>query len=205
MIITWLGHACFAIEEEDYRVILDPYAPGSVPGLASLAEAADLVLCSHGHSDHNAAEEISLRTGDVNPFTITCLDTWHDDKEGALRGTNKITILEANGVKVVHMGDIGCPLTEDQLAAVKGADVLLIPIGGYYTIGPKEADEMADAIGARITVPMHYRSKSFGYPVIGTVDEFTRFRTHVRKAGITIDPADYPEPVTLLMRPKYAH
>ena len=81
-------------------------------------------------------------------------------------------ILRAEGVTLVHCGDLGHELSEKQFAAVKGCDALLIPVGGYYTIDAKTAKKVADAIAPRVLVPMHYRFGAHGYPEIGTLDEF---------------------------------
>ena len=88
MKITWLGHSCFTVESQGYKIVLDPYKDGSVPGLAPVREEADLVLCSHGHGDHCGTECVSLRQGTPSPFTAETIDTWHDNKKGALRGPN---------------------------------------------------------------------------------------------------------------------
>lgn len=93
MKITWLGHSCFTVESQGYRIVLDPYKDGSVPGLAPVRVEADQVLCSHGHGDHCGTEGVSLRQGRPSPFTVETINTWHDDKEGALRGPNTIHVL----------------------------------------------------------------------------------------------------------------
>ena len=129
MKITWLGHACFKIEKNGFEIVLDPYAPGSVPGYKDIRESADLVLCSHEHGDHCAKEEVELKKGKENPFTVSIIDSWHDDRQGALRGANRITVLDDGEIRAVHMGDIGCALNDRQLSALKGADVLMIQIG----------------------------------------------------------------------------
>lgn len=203
MKLTWFGHSCFAAEEKGFKVIMDPYKPGSVPGLKPLRESADLVLCSHGHSDHNAAEQIALRTGGSNPFIVTQMESFHDDRRGALRGMNRILILKGE-IKLVHMGDIGCSLRESQLELLRGADVLLIPVGGFYTIDAAQASAMADQIGARIVVPMHYRSSSFGYKEIGTLDAFTSLRSDtVFHDGPVLEIGPDTPAQTAVLRPLY--
>lgn len=184
--LRWLGHSCFRVEAEGFAVILDPFAPGSVPGCADLHETADLVLCSHDHGDHNCREAVALREGSrKNPFTVSTLSSFHDDQNGALRGKNTITILEAEGVRVAHMGDIGCMPSQMALDRLHGIDALLLPVGGHYTVGPQEAKAIVDAVEPRVTIPMHYRSDSFGYDVIGPVEDFlalcdavTRYNTN---------------------------
>ena len=151
MNIIWLGHSCFVVESAGWRVVLDPYYVETYPALHIEADEA---LCSHGHRDHAFLEAVTLSGCDKSesPFTVETVSTFHDDKKGSLRGENAIHILRAEGMTLVHCGDLGHELSEKQLAAVKGCDALLIPVGGL--------------------VPMHYRFGAHGYPEIGTLDEF---------------------------------
>lgn len=138
MNITWLGHSCFVVESAGWRVVLDPYYVETYPALHIEADEA---LCSHGHRDHDFLEAVTLlgRDKSESPFTVETVSTFHDDKKGSLRGENAIHILRAEGMTLVHCGDLGHELNEEQLAAVKGCDALLIPVGGYYTIDAKTA------------------------------------------------------------------
>lgn len=171
MKLTWYGHSCFKLESADGSVVFDPYAPGSVPGWELPALSADLVICSHGHRDHGWAQGVAL-TGGSFSGKLTQIPSFHDDKGGALRGSNTITLVESEGLRVVHMGDIGCALTAEQIAALGRVDVLLLPVGGHYTVDADGAWEIARALKAAVVVPMHYRSATFGYDVIGTLDPF---------------------------------
>lgn len=170
--IRWLGHACFQIEKGAYSAVLDPFAPGSVPGFRDIDASANLVLCSHGHHDHNYTAAVTLLPEAKNPFTVTKIETFHDDQNGAQRGLNTIHVLEADGVRIVHFGDLGCALTDEQAALLDGADVILIPIGGFYTIDAKQAKTVADKIHAKVVIPMHYRTERFGLKPTGTLTEF---------------------------------
>ncbi len=171
MKITWHGHACFTIETDAGSAVLDPYAPGSVPGLRLPGLCADEVICSHDHSDHNAAGEIRL-TGKTPTYAKTLIPCFHDNRRGALRGDNRITLIEAEGLRVAHMGDIGHELSQEQIAAIERVDVLMIPVGGFYTIDGGTAARMARALGAGVIIPMHYRGAGFGYDVLATVEPF---------------------------------
>ena len=130
MKLTWYGHACFLAETAAGSVVFDPYAPGSVPGLTLPPLRADAVVCSHGHRDHAHAAGVTL-SGRKPDFTIRAIPSFHDDRSGTLRGENRIHVLEADGLRLVHMGDLGHMLSEEQLAAVGKPDVLLIPVGGH--------------------------------------------------------------------------
>lgn len=201
MKLTWYGHSCFLLETAEGSLVFDPYAPGSVPGLRLPELTADLVLCSHGHSDHGAADEVRL-SGKTPAFTVTKIASFHDGLGGKLRGENTIHVVEAEGLRAAHLGDLGHMLDQGQLAALGQLDLLLIPVGGHYTIGAKEAAELAKEIGARVTVPMHYRGRGFGYPVIGRVEDFTKRMQNVRVVDTnTFDLAQTPDGVVVLRCP----
>ena len=170
MTVTWLGHACFAIEHEGYRIVSDPWR--EVPGFGEIKTEADAVFCSHDHYDHAATETVTITSGDPSPFTVTEIPSFHDEVEGKKRGGNTIRIFAAGGLRVAHLGDLGHLLNDAALAALRGVDVLLIPIGGVYTIDPVDAKQLADAIGAAVTVPMHYRRGTLGFENIADVEEF---------------------------------
>ena len=155
MKITWLGHACFAVESEGWRIVLDPYTMDTYPPLHTYGNA---VFCSHGHADHNYAEAVELRRGGRDSFTVETVATFHDEKGGALRGGNLMHILRAEGLTVVHCGDLGHFPTEEQLAAITNADALLIPVGGFYTIDAKTAYDAVQAVRPRMVIPMHYKT-----------------------------------------------
>ena len=201
--ITWHGHSCFTISADGYDVVLDPYAPGSVPGLGDLSLTADMVLCSHEHSDHGFTDAVRIRTGGAeNPFQITKIDTFHDDASGSLRGTNRIHILETGGLKAVHLGDLGCMLNAMQIDQLKKPDILLIPVGGYYTINAAQAAQVVGKLSPRVTVPMHYRSDTFGYPVIGRLEEYTSRCNnviHYDTNVLTVDSSTRPQTAVLTM------
>ena len=194
MTITWCGHACFLLESGCGSIVFDPYAPGKVPGWKLPALRADLVVCSHGHDDHNYAAGIAP-TGGAFTGKILQIPTFHDDQGGALRGENTITLVEADGLRAVHMGDIGCPLTTEQIASLGHVDVLMIPVGGHYTVDAAQAWEITKALGAAIVIPMHYRGRGFGYDVIGTVEPFLKLAGNVKEIegmSYTVDLADAP-------------
>ena len=152
--------------------VFDPYADGKVPGLSPLSLTADAVFCSHGHDDHNAADRVTL-TGCEPGFTVEKVPCFHDEKLGLLRGRNTIHILSAEGLRVVHLGDLGHALKGAALDKVRGADALLLPVGGRYTIDAKTARAVADAVGARVVIPMHYRLGDMGFPVLQALTDYT--------------------------------
>ena len=179
MKLIWHGHSCFTVEAEGYTAVFDPYADGSVPGLAPLRLTADAVFCSHGHSDHGARELVTL-TGRPFPLQVETLATYHDDRMGLLRGKNTVHILHGEGMRVAHLGDLGHRPGKKVLEALAGVDALLIPVGGHFTIDAPTAKAVADAVGPRVVIPMHYRLGQMGYDVIGTLDAFTALCGDVR-------------------------
>lgn len=174
MQITWLGHSCFKIESEGYTIITDPYKDGSVPGYQNVRESANLVVCSHEHGDHSGRDCVSLLPEAKSPFTITQFHTYHDDTEGSQRGKTDMTIFDDGKCRAAHLGDLGCALTKEQIEGLKHLDVVMIPVGGFYTIDAKQAMEVVRQIEPKTVIPMHYRNPELGcgYPVIGTVEEF---------------------------------
>ena len=177
--IKWHGHSCFSVTADDYTIVLDPFADGSVPGLPDIRPEANTVLCSHYHSDHGCTDVVTVTEKTDSPFNILKIDTYHDDAQGTKRGENRIHILEAHGMRIVHFGDLGCMLTAAQIEILKKADALMIPVGGFYTIDAAQAKEIVSILSPKVVIPMHYRSDVFGYPVIGRLDEFTKYYNNV--------------------------
>ena len=171
--ITWLGHSCFKVESGGYSVVFDPYADGKVPGLKPLRIEADEVLCSHEHSDHNFREAVTLRNRNVaSPFRIQEISTYHDEKQGDLRGKSTIHILDDGVFRIAHMGDLGCELPKEQREMLKDLDVLMIPVGGYYTIDAAQARQLVEYVTPNVVIPMHDRGMGFGFDVLGSVNEY---------------------------------
>lgn len=173
--IKWHGHSCFSVTADNYTIVLDPFADGSVPGIGNIRPEANAVLCSHFHSDHGCTEVVTVAEKENSPFEILKIDTYHDDAQGTKRGENRIHILEVDGIRIVHFGDLGCMLTPEQADRLKKADVLMIPVGGFYTIDAAQAKEIVSILDPKVVIPMHYRSDTFGYPVIGKLEEFTKY------------------------------
>lgn len=181
MKLTWWGHACFHIEGEDGSLVFDPYAPGSVPGLCLPPLAADLIISSHSHRDHCCPEAVK-NTRRLPGFKVERIESFHDHHCGAHRGENTVSIIETEGLRLAHLGDLGHMPEGELLEKLRALDILLLPIGGHYTIGAKEAAELVKEIKPRLTIPMHYRGEGFGYDVIGPVEDFTALFENVRYA-----------------------
>lgn len=207
MKITWIGHSCFKIESKGYTVILDPYEDGSVEGLRPVREEADLVLCSHEHGDHNGRSCVSLRKGGDSPFMIEKIETYHDDRQGSMRGRNTIHIFDDGECRVAHFGDLGCALTPEQADKLRNLDVALIPVGGFFTIDAGQAHRLAEELRPGIVVPMHFRSGKFGFDVLGTVDEYTALCPQVQtESGSVLEVSENrkAEGQTVVLTPQNA-
>ena len=175
MKLTWYGHSCFMLESRAGTVVFDPYADGFPRGLKLPQLTADLVLCSHGHGDHNAEDKVTL-TGQQTDYTVETLCCFHDDVLG-------------------HM------LPPGQIKAIGHVDALLIPVGGFYTIDAKTARELADAIDAQLVIPMHYRGEDFGFDEIDTVEPFVKLSKNVEFAeGSSIELPDFGEPRKVVLK-----
>lgn len=185
--ITYLGHACFCLEADGYRTVIDPYVEGFPAGLPPLKVEAEAVYCSHQHDDHNYVKAVALQKTTVPaPYTVEEFVTPHDDQGGKLRGMNTVRIFDFGGIRVAHMGDVGRPLTEDEAAKLYGVDCLLIPVGGYYTIDAAQAKAMADQVRPRVLIPMHYRTEQSGFPEIALLEEFTKLYPQVNQGGSSL-------------------
>jgi len=183
MIITWQGHSCFKIQDkigpEGVTLATDPFSKET--GLKVPNFEADIVTISHDHFDHNNASALRGQ-----PFIINCageydfkgvliegIDSSHDDKNGAERGPNIIYRIEIDDISVAHLGDLGQALDNAQLEKLVGTDVLLIPVGGKYTLDAQKAVEVISQIEPRIIIPMHYKTKDLKID-IETVDKFIK-------------------------------
>ena len=171
MIIRWNGHSCFTVETAQGTVVLDPYAPDSVPGLPALDLKGDAVLCSHGHADHSAADQVTL-SGGTCAVAVEEIPCYHDKVQGAKRGPNTIRILAAEGMRVAHLGDLGHPLDLEQVEKLKKLDALMIPVGGFFTIDAAQAKEIVEELKPRVVIPMHYRGEGFGYDILAPLDDY---------------------------------
>ena len=200
MKITWYGHSCFLVETREGSAVFDPYEPGSIPGLRLPALTADAVICSHEHFDHNARSAVRL-TGREPAFALRRIDSWHDEVQGRKRGANTITVLEAEGLRLAHMGDLGHMLGKEQLEQLGAVDILLLPVGGFYTIGPETARELAKAIRPGILIPMHYRGAGFGFAELAPVEDFLSPAENVLRLDTNVlEPDKLTTPVTAVLR-----
>lgn len=201
MTLTWNGHSCFTFDTDQGTVVFDPYEPDYVPGLHLPTLSADTVLCSHEHNDHCYPQGV-LNTRRLPGYGVEVVETLHDDAGGSLRGHNKVHIIDVGGVRLAHLGDLGHVLTHEQVQQMGQIDVLLVPIGGYYTIDAQQAKRVCDLLQPRIIVPMHYRKGDMGFDLIAEPEAFLQmFDTVTVIDGHTLELNDAVSGVFLFARP----
>lgn len=177
--LTYHGHACFTLEYQGIRAVIDPYAWGMVPGQPELHLTANAVYCSHGHADHNFVQAGEVTETPSLPWTLQEFETSHDDCNGAKRGMNTVRIFRCGGIRVAHLGDLGCFPDEDLAGALEGVDALLIPVGGCYTINSQTAYQIIRQVNPTVAIPMHYRTDTTGFDEISHIDDFCKLWNHV--------------------------
>lgn len=182
MEISWLGHSCFLLEtSRGTRLITDPYESGGYGGAVGydpINLEADIVTVSHKHADHNNIQDfrdalIVSEAGEVSikDIEIKGMLSYHDKEKGKSRGENIIFTIRADGLKVVHFGDLG--EKDIDLTSFSDIDIAIVPVGGIFTIDAVEASQLLREIRPRITVPMHYKTSKLRFNIDG-VDKFLK-------------------------------
>ena len=173
MEIINLGHAAFLFNGKEVSFVVDPYMDESVPNLRFPRVSANYVFKSHNHSDHNAIDLVKIVPTDVE-LDYDTIVVAHDHHNGVRRGLNKIHIFHVDGLKLIHVGDLGCTPLDSVLDQLKGADVVLAPINGHFTIGSDELLRIANIIKPKLLIPMHYyiASNNSGYPDGNQIERF---------------------------------
>lgn len=210
MKIKFLGHAAFLItSEKGVRVITDPYKPGCYGGgikYNPITEEADIVTISHEHDDHNESKingnPVFVResgTRQVKGINISGYEVYHDKTSGKERGRDVIFNIEIDGVNVVHLGDLGHTLTESDAKKIGRVDILLIPVGGYFTIDSKDAEAIVNLLNPKVVIPMHFKTSKCEFP-IAPVEEFTKSKEIVKVDGeLDIKREMLPEKTTIYL------
>ena len=199
--LTWLGQSCFVLETATgTRLVMDPIPKGIGYDLPAGLKA-DVVTVSHEHPDHNNTAllvnkprvlrgltsdkkgwaKIDVKVKDV---AIRSVGVYHDDAMGADRGLNTVFLFEVGGLRIAHLGDLGHVLTDEQLSAIGAVDVLLVPVGGVYTIDGVQATRVVDQLRPRLVVlPMHYKTDVLTIKQLQGLDAFLEGKPNVRKDG----------------------
>jgi len=196
--IEWLGHSCFLVVGSRVRVVVDPFSSAANITYPRVKAVADLVLITHEHFDHNNAGAIG-----GTPTVVRGLGEWGSPisvkglaaSHGKGRGTTAVYVFRVDDLSFCHLGDLG-EIPDARLQnAIGSVDVLMIPVGGVYTIDHNGADEVLKLLNPRIALPMHYKTEFVGLS-LDPVSEFTRGKTNVRlekSNRITVDKGSLPE------------
>jgi L-ascorbate metabolism protein UlaG (beta-lactamase superfamily) len=191
MDITYLGHSSFKIKFKTATLITDPFDTKMV-GLKYSGIEGDIVTVSHEHPDHNATDNVvGIKKAIIGPgeyeiagVSVMGYKTYHDNKKGEERGKNTVYIIEAEGLRVAHMGDLGHTLSDSLLEEIGDIDVLILPVGGFYTIGAKEAVEIVNKIEPYFVIPMHYQTEGLTEDLnqkLSPVEDF------LKESGLTVE------------------
>ncbi len=209
MKIKWYGHASFLITSDDgVKIITDPYEPGAYDGgiaYKPIEDAADIVTVSHDHADHNYVQGIKGNPAvvkgpgshEAGGISFKGYATFHDPSEGAERGENTMFVFTVDGVTVCHAGDLGHVLKAADAEALGSIDVLLLPIGGVFTLDPGEATEVMNLLKPKVLIPMHFKTPACGFP-IADVAEFLEGKSSVERVGtpeISLSKDSLPHPI----------
>ena len=189
MDITYLGHSSFKIKTKTATVVTDPFDPNMV-GFKYPATDADIVTISHKHEDHNFIEKITnikkVVDGpgeyEISGVSIIGYPSYHDAKGGEERGKNTIYVFEAEGLKIAHLGDLGHSLSDDLISEMGSIDILMVPVGGTYTLGPKEATGVVNKIDPYFIIPMHYKAEGINESEFGDIEPKETFLKEMDKA-----------------------
>jgi L-ascorbate metabolism protein UlaG (beta-lactamase superfamily) len=189
MKVKWLGHASFLItSDKGTRIITDPYAPNERLMYGEIKETADVVTVSHDHFDHNNVSAVGGKAqvyrgpapAEIKGVKFSGVATYHDDKQGKERGNNVIVCMEIDGIRLCHLGDLGHSLSDAEAAQVGKVDVLLSPVGGFYTITADVATEVSSKLKPRVIIPMHFKNDKCAFPITG-VDDFLKGKKKVTR------------------------
>ncbi len=209
MKLSFIAHATFAIDLDDgRRIVIDPYESMTFKGRFNyppFCTCADFVLITHEHIDHNYLGDIHNIPVVVrhdwcdSSLKVTSHFVWHDKFEGTKFGGGVwMKLIEADGMRILHMGDCGEILTDEQIAALGRIDILLIPVGGFYTIDGHEAADLALRIGARVTIPCHYQTPLCSLPITGPEAFLSHFPNYHVLSTHEIDASSLPTGIVMM-------
>ncbi len=182
MDIKYLGHSSFFIKTKNAKIVTDPFSPEST-GMKFSKTEADIVTVSHSHADHSYTEGIKGEPlvltwpgeYEKNEVRITGFSTYHDAKDGEERGENVMFKFEENDISVLHCGDLGHLLNDEITENIGAVDVLMIPVGGFFTINAQDAVKVVNQIEPSMVIPMHYNHPGLNQQTFGNMQDLDTF------------------------------
>jgi L-ascorbate metabolism protein UlaG (beta-lactamase superfamily) len=194
MKIRWNGHASFTITAANGTMIVtDPYEPGGFGGgimYEPVDDRADIAVVSHEHADHNWVKSLAGRpqvvkgSAEAKGIKFIGLSLHHDQSQGKERGRNTVFAFEVDGVRICFAGDLGHQLSPEDLKQLGKIDLLLAPVGGFFTIDAAGASQLVEAMKPKVMIPMHYKTEKCAFP-IAPVDDFLKRMTMVKRLGLS--------------------
>lgn len=199
--LTWYGHSCFVLKTRSgVKIAFDPYKTGSGINYSPGKIKADVVFISHNHFDHNNVGLIAGNPKIIRPIArgqrsgtvqvartriaYKSIFTHHDAIGGKERGGNTVHVVMVDGLRIAHLGDLGAPLTSEQVREIGRVDILLVPVGGKFTIDANGASRVVDQLKPQVAVPMHYKTPKVDLPLSG-VEPFLKGKKDIFRNGHT--------------------
>jgi L-ascorbate metabolism protein UlaG (beta-lactamase superfamily) len=189
MKIKYLAHSSFLVTADNgVKIITDPYQPGRGLNHGAITETADIVTISHEHGDHNYVStlksnpKVLRESAEVKGIKFRAVPAAHDDKGGSQRGKNTVFCFSVDGINICHAGDLGHILSDTQVKEIGKVDVLLIPVGGFFTIDAGTASKVCKQLEPKIIIPMHFKTEKLDFPITG-VDDFIKGKSNVTRSN----------------------
>jgi L-ascorbate metabolism protein UlaG (beta-lactamase superfamily) len=194
MKIKYFGHAAFELTfESGMKIILDPYQSGSFGGALAcgpIKGAFDAAVVSHDHEDHACKAVLSrskhvvktVGRHQIAGVVVESVAAFHDETKGTERGRNLVSVIEADGLRIAHLGDLGHTVTAKEYPLLEHVDVMMIPVGGHFTIDANAAAQVVKSFAPKIVIPMHYKTEKVDFPIT-PVENFTKLMDTVEQAG----------------------
>ena len=209
--LIWHGHSCFELQGKNVTIVIDPFKGIGIPEPKA---TGDIVLCTHSHQDHNNVKPVLAKQGEtlegfvgskkVKGVSVKGIAAFHDDATGSKRGKNSIYTFNLGGVQFCHLGDLGHELSAATVEEIGKVDVLFVPVGGYFTIGPETASRVCEQLKPKMIIPMHYKMPGLHsmFDQLKTVDDFLKGKSNMERTKgpvVNIEEGKLPKETRILV------
>jgi L-ascorbate metabolism protein UlaG (beta-lactamase superfamily) len=211
MKIKYIAHSCFLFTSSNgLRVMMDPYKAGGYDGAigyAPIRDEADIVVVTHDHPDHSAVEDVlgyplTVRVpANARGVRFEMVEAPHDSDSGKRRGMVRIFLFEMDSIRVCHLSDLGDLLDDSRLKQIGKVDVLLVPVGGTYTLDGEKATQVIRDIRPALAIPMHFKTPRIGFP-LDPLDSFLKHCAEARRpmrSEIEISAGSLPKSTSVVV------